>query len=74
MSQPPVSDFDKWVAGLDSGEPVSAGARVLHVLAKGIYPIDLTSIPLDRRHDVVQQIRELILRASVPTNDTALTG
>ncbi len=74
MSALVYSELDKWVAEMDDGSPVSAGARVVHVLAKGIYPVDLTSVPLELRHTVVLQIRELVSKASAPRPDAVPAG
>lgn len=60
------SKLDLLAIEMDTGEPMSAGARVAHVLAKGIVPVDITSVPLERRSAVVREIGELVARASVP--------
>jgi hypothetical protein len=60
------SKLDLLAIEMDTGEPMSAGARVSHVLAKGVVPVDLTSVPLERRPEVYREIGELIARASAP--------
>ena len=64
MSQEKSDVLFRRAAELENGEPVSAGLRVSHLQASigRIYPIDLSTVPENRRAAVVAEIQRLIER------------
>jgi hypothetical protein len=63
----PEERFRK-AAEAEGGMPISAGARVAHVrlaMESGrAFYVDLSAVPVDRRPAVVDEIKELVKRAS----------
>jgi hypothetical protein len=68
MSQPAVSDWLRQAMESEDGECISAGARLVHLRAKGIYTIDLSGIPPAEHEAVLAELREVIRQKRVHTN------
>ena len=77
MTPAPQNDLFRQAAEAEEGMPVSAGGRISHVRAavtagRALY-VDLSAVPENARAAVIDEIQELVRRASARTakNDTS---
>jgi hypothetical protein len=72
MNAASTPDLFRQAAEAENGMPISAGARVAHVRAavqagRALY-IDLSAVPEDQRATLIDQINQLVGRASKTTS------